>query len=104
MLGVWIVYFLQKTNVIDKGTHKLNKRFRIVELGGGRGLLMKDIVNSFRDVQITDGFDINFVEVSEFNRKSQQDSVMDAFKKGEHFFRFEHELADSGYESFVSEN
>ena len=75
-----------------------------MELGGGRGLLMKDIIRSLQDVEIKDNFDINFVEVSEYNRKAQQDSVLDQFKKADHFFRFEHEKANDQFESFVSEN
>ena len=51
---------------------------------------MKDIIRSLQDVEIKDKFDINFVEVSDYNRKAQQDSVLDQFKKGDHFFRFEH--------------
>lgn len=42
--------------------------------------------------------------MSEHNRKCQQDSIMEAFKKNDHYFRFEHELAKEDYESFVSEN
>ena len=50
MIAVWIAYFLQKVNIIDKETKAINKRFRIVELGGGRGLLMKDIIRALKDV------------------------------------------------------
>lgn len=56
MIAVWILYFLQKTGVVDQATQQVKKRFRIVELGGGRGLLMKDIINSFRDINITNNF------------------------------------------------
>ena len=88
MLAVWIAYFLGKAEVLDPETKAVSQKFRIVELGGGRGLLMKDIIRSLQDVEIKDNFDINFVEVSEYNRKAQQDSVLDQFKKSDHFFRF----------------
>lgn len=30
MIAVWILYFLQKTGVVDQGTQEVKKRFRIV--------------------------------------------------------------------------
>jgi hypothetical protein len=36
---------------------------------------MKDIVRSLHDLKITNNFDITFIEVSEYNRKAQQDSL-----------------------------
>ena len=56
-----MVQFLQHTKIINQTTNAVEKRFRIIELGGGRGLLMKDIIKSFSDLKINDYFDINFV-------------------------------------------
>ena len=81
MLAVWITYFLQKTQVLDPETRAIVKKFRIVELGGGRGLLMADIIRSLHELGISDNFEINFIEASPYNRKAQQDSVLDQFKK-----------------------
>ena len=77
MVGVWIAYFLGKTQILDPDTKAVTRKFRLVELGGGRGLLMKDIIRSLNDLKISENFDINFVEMSEYNRKAQQDSVLD---------------------------
>jgi SAM-dependent MidA family methyltransferase len=52
------------------------KRFRIVELGGGRGSLMVDIIRSFQGWKLVNDYDISFIEMSEFNRKAQQDAVL----------------------------
>jgi SAM-dependent MidA family methyltransferase len=61
MVAVWIAYFLHKIGVIDdKGS--VTKKFRIVELGPGRGLLMRDIVKSLHEMKIEKYFDINFIE------------------------------------------
>lgn len=56
------------------------RKFRIVELGGGRGFFIKDIVRALSDLKISNNFDITFIEVSEYNRKAQQDSIMNQFK------------------------
>lgn len=61
MIGVWIAYFLQKTQPVYPESGVPLNRFRLVELGGGRGLLMKDIVRTLRDVSIISNFDINFI-------------------------------------------
>lgn len=90
MFGVWIVYFLKKTKIYDEERSEVTKKFRIVELGGGRGLFIKDILKAMGDLKITNNFDVSFIEVSEYNRKAQQDSVMDTFKQRDHFFKFEH--------------
>lgn len=66
----------------------MTKKFRIVELGGGRGLFIKDILKTLGDLKIKNNFDVSFIEVSEFNRKAQQDSVMEEFKNRDHFFKF----------------
>lgn len=80
MFGIWITYFLKKTKIFNEETQQLEKKFRIVELGGGRGLFIKDIVRALGDMKITNNFDISFIEVSSYNRKAQQDSLMDYFK------------------------
>lgn len=51
-----------------------------MELGGGRGFFIKDIVRALSDLKISNNFDITFIEVSEYNRKAQQDSIMNQFK------------------------
>lgn len=42
--------------------------------------------------------------MSEYNRKAQQESVLEEFKRGDHFFSFQHELATANFESFTTEN
>jgi dimeric dUTPase (all-alpha-NTP-PPase superfamily) len=32
------------------------------------------------DLNVTNNFDLTFIEVSDFNRKAQQDSIMEHFK------------------------
>jgi hypothetical protein len=104
MFGVWIAYFLKKIKVFDEQNEQVTKKFRIVELGGGRGFFIKDIVRSLSDLKITNNFDVTFIEVSEFNRKAQQDSIMNQFKEKNHFFKFEHEISTEKFEQFTSEN
>lgn len=72
MFGVWIAYFLKKTGVFNDSTDQIQKRFRIVELGGGRGYYIRDILRSLGDLKINNNFDIVMIEVSEYNRKKQQ--------------------------------
>ena len=88
MIGIWIINFLIKTKILNPSTNSVEKKFRVIELGGGRGLLMKDILRSFYDLNIDNYFDLNFVEVSEYNRKCQQETVLEEFKKNNQFFRF----------------
>lgn len=102
MIGVWIVLFLKNAKVFDEETCKLNRKIRIVELGGGRGFLIREIIKVFSDLKIKEDYDINMIEVSEYNRKAQQDAVMEAFKKNNHFFKFEHEKSNSQMEQFSS--
>jgi SAM-dependent MidA family methyltransferase len=61
MIAIWIAYFLNKVGVIDQATHTVAKKFRIVELGAGRGLLMRDIIKSLSEMKIDNYFDISFV-------------------------------------------
>ena len=55
MVATWLTVFLQhpKVAAMDPATGKINKKFRLVELGGGRGMLMQDILRSFRSYGIT---------------------------------------------------
>lgn len=76
LIGVWIFQFLQHTKILNLTTNAVEKKFRIIELGGGRGLLMRDILKTFGSLQLNDYFDLHFVEVSEYNRKSQQEAVL----------------------------
>lgn len=104
MIGVWVCQFLQHTKILNATTNAVEKKFRIVELGGGRGLLMRDILKTFRSLKLKDYFDLYFVEVSEFNRKAQQEAVLEEFKNQNQYFRFEHEKSSEQYESFQSED
>ena len=54
MVATWLAVFMQtpSVNVIDPLSNTVNKKFRIVELGGGRGLLMQDILRSFNSYKI----------------------------------------------------
>jgi len=63
MVATWLVVFLQhpKVAAIDPNTMKINRKFRIVELGGGRGMLMQDILRSFRSYNISNNFDLSFI-------------------------------------------
>ena len=76
MIGIWLINFLTQTKIYNPATQSVEKKFRIVELGGGRGMLMKDILRSLYDLKINNHFDISFVEVSEYNRKCQQETVL----------------------------
>lgn len=62
MVTTWIVYFLQTVKIMRGETGSLNRNVRIIQLGAGRGLLMRDIVRLFRDFKIDNHFEINFVE------------------------------------------
>lgn len=46
MIAVWIVYFLTKVGIYDEKTHSVTKKFRLIEFGPGRGVLMRDIIKS----------------------------------------------------------
>jgi NADH dehydrogenase [ubiquinone] 1 alpha subcomplex assembly factor 7 len=48
MIAIWLVYFLGKVGIYDEAKQTLNKKFRLVELGPGRGLLMRDIVKALK--------------------------------------------------------
>jgi hypothetical protein len=37
---------------------------------------MVDILRSFQDWKLTNNFDISFIEISEYNKKAQQDAVL----------------------------
>lgn len=62
MVSVWIAYFLHKLGIIDDKTNTVTKKFRIVEFGPGRGLLMRDIVKSLHEMKVDNYFDLYFVE------------------------------------------
>ena len=62
MIAVWIVYFLTKVGVIDENTNTVTKKFRLVEFGPGRGLLMRDVIKSLHDMKVENYFDISFIE------------------------------------------
>ena len=61
MVSVWLAYFLHKVGIVDD-KNTVTKKFRIVELGPGRGLLMRDIIKSLHEMKIDNYFDINFIE------------------------------------------
>lgn len=61
MVAVWIVYFLTKIGVVDEKTNTVTKKFRLVELGPGRGLLMRDILKCLHEMKVNNHFDISFV-------------------------------------------
>ncbi len=64
MVATWLAVFMQTPTikVLDPLTNKVNRKFRLIELGGGRGLLMQDIIRSFFSYQINNNFDLNFIE------------------------------------------
>jgi SAM-dependent MidA family methyltransferase len=64
MIGVWICIFLRDIKLLEMQPRKLISKIRIVELGGGRGSLMNDLLVALNDLKITHNFDLNFVEIS----------------------------------------
>jgi SAM-dependent MidA family methyltransferase len=64
MVATWLAVFMQtpSVQVLDPLTNAVNRKFRLVELGGGRGLLMQDILRSFRSYSIVNNFDLCFIE------------------------------------------
>jgi SAM-dependent MidA family methyltransferase len=54
MVATWLAVLMQTptVNLINPMSNVVEKKFRIVELGGGRGMLMQDILKSFRDYKI----------------------------------------------------
>ena len=61
MVAVWLAYFLHKVGIVDD-KNTVTKKFRIIELGPGRGHLMRDIIKSLHEMKIDNYFDINFIE------------------------------------------
>jgi len=70
MIAVWIAYFLNKVGIMDEKTQTVSKKFRLVELGPGRGLLMRDIIKSLHEMKIDNYFDLSFVESTFSNNLS----------------------------------
>ena len=64
MIAVWMLSFMQNPNVniVNPYTNVVNKKFRVIELGGGRGLLAKSLIRSFSANQIKENFELCFVE------------------------------------------
>ena len=64
MVATWLAVFMQtpSVDIIDPLSNKVKRKFRLVELGGGRGLLMQDILRSFNSYQINNNFDLCFIE------------------------------------------
>jgi NADH dehydrogenase [ubiquinone] 1 alpha subcomplex assembly factor 7 len=63
MVATWLVVFLQTpaVKVLNPFTNSVEKPFRLVELGGGRGMLMQDILRSFRSYNINNHFELCFI-------------------------------------------
>lgn len=49
MIGIWIVHFLQDKLNKKAGDGTANVPFRLLELGGGRGLLVADILRTLNN-------------------------------------------------------
>lgn len=54
MIATWLAVFMQtpSVSVLNPMTNAVEKKFRLVELGGGRGMLMQDILRSFHSYKI----------------------------------------------------
>lgn len=58
MVATWLAVFLQAKTVgaLCPYSNKVEKPFRLVELGGGRGMLIQDILRSFNSYGIKENF------------------------------------------------
>lgn len=101
MIGVWIVHFLQTKLNSKHSSGTANAPYRLVELGGGRGLLMADLLRTLNNFQAVPQC-ISMIEASELQSREQQKQVLDWFDKQGMYFKFSYELKNK--EVFVGEN
>ena len=66
MIATWLVVFLQNPALgcVNPLSNAVEKKFRLVELGGGRGMLMQDILRAFHSYKVDNHFDLSFIESS----------------------------------------
>ncbi|KRX07655.1 hypothetical protein PPERSA_11204 [Pseudocohnilembus persalinus] len=79
ILGIWVINLLQSIKAIDLSDQNPQidkKRFSLLEFGPGRGTLMCDILKVLHQFDLLKGIEINFVEMSPFLKKLQQEQVM----------------------------
>jgi len=101
MIGVWIVHFLHSKLNKKHNDGTVNVPYRLVEMGGGRGLLMADILRVLGNFQATP-HRISMIEASELQSREQQKRVLEWFEKQQMYFKFSYELRNK--EIFVGEN
>jgi len=80
IIGVWITHFFQHTGYffVDGTTNQ--KSVNILEFGPGRGTMMMNIIRTFAQLGVLKKIDFHFVEASPFNRKQQQDNIINELK------------------------
>ena len=81
------------TQLNKEGSMNLRK-FRLVELGPGRGLLMSDVLRCIGQLGGMEFLtSINMIEISEENTKTQQKAVMDQLAKKDLHFGYQYSNA-----------